>query len=87
MILDSLPVFLKKILTCFRKESENEQYHNTVKDLLLSNTVTQKDIKPHTAGQDAQYRNTVNPHVPLNATFFFEFYGGQIQVVINGIRS
>ena len=44
MILDSLPVFLKKILICFRKESENEQYRNTVKDLLLSNTVTQKDI-------------------------------------------
>ena len=88
MILDSLPVFFKKILTCFRQESENEQYRNTLKDLLLSNTVAQKDEKPHTAGQDdtviphikikiteiplekkAQYRNTVNPHVPLCCRF------------------
>ena len=85
MILDSLP-FFSKILTCFRQESEKEQYSNSVKDLVLSNTVRQKDEKPHTAGQDdtaiphikikikiteiplekkAQYRNTVNPHVPL----------------------
>ena len=64
MILDSLPVFFKKILTCFRKESENEQYHNTVKDLLLSNTVTQKDIKPHTAGQ----YDTAIPHIKIKIT-------------------
>ena len=64
MILDSLPVFLKKILTCFRQESENEQYRNTVKDLLLSNTVTQKDIKPHTAGQD----DTAIPHIKIKIT-------------------
>ena len=35
MILDSLPIFLKKILTCFRQESENEQYRNTVKYLIF----------------------------------------------------
>ena len=64
MILDSLPVFLKKTLTCFRQESENEQYRNTVKDLLLSNTVAQKDEKPHTAGQD----DTVIPHIKIKIT-------------------
>ena len=57
MILDSLPIFKKKILTCFRQESENEQYRNTVKYFLFPNTVSQKDKKPHTAGLD----NTVIP--------------------------
>ena len=33
-----------KILTCITQESANEQYCNTVKDLLLPNTITgQKD--------------------------------------------
>ena len=64
MILDSLPVFFKKILTCLRQESENEQYCNTVKDLLLSNTVTQKDEKPNTAGQD----DTAIPHIKIKIT-------------------
>ena len=54
MILDSLPVFFLKILT----------YGNTVKDLLLSNTVAQKDEKPHTAGQD----DTVKPHIKIKIT-------------------
>ena len=73
-----------QILTYIRKERPNEQYRNTVKDLLLPNIVSQKDEKPHTARLDdtaiphikiqiteiplekkAQYRNTVNPHVPL----------------------
>ena len=55
-----------------------------MKDFLLTNTVSQKDEKLHTAGLDdtaiphikiqiteiplekkAEYRNTVNPHVPL----------------------
>ena len=73
-----------QLLTYIRQERPNEQYRNTVKDLLLPNTVSQKDEKPHTAGLDdtaiphikikiteiplekkAQYRNTVNPHVPL----------------------
>ena len=30
------------VLTCIRQESANERYHNTVKDLLLPNTVSQK---------------------------------------------
>ena len=34
------------ILTYIRRERPNEQYRNTVKDLL--NTVSQKDKKPHT---------------------------------------
>ena len=70
-----------QILTYIRQERPNEQYSNTVKDLLLPNTVSQKDGKPHTAGlDDTQSRslkikitkiplekrlNTVNPHVPL----------------------
>ena len=72
-----------QIFTYFRQEGPNEQYCNTVKDLLLPNTVSQKDEKPHTEGLDdtaiphikiqiteiplerkAQYRNTVNPHIP-----------------------
>ena len=73
------------VLICFRQESANKWYRNTVKDLLLPNTVNQKDAKPYTAGLDdiaiphikiknteialekkkTQYRNTVNPHVPL----------------------
>ena len=56
--------FFKKILSCFRQESENEQYQNTVKDLLLSNTVTQKDEKPHTAEQD----DTAIPHIKIKTT-------------------
>ena len=31
-------------------EDRNKQYCNTVKDLLLPNTINQKDEKPHTAG-------------------------------------
>ena len=51
----------------------------TGKDLLLPNTINQKDEKPHTAiphfkiqiteiplEQKAQYRNTVIPHFPLH---------------------
>ena len=73
------------VLICFRQEGANKWYRNTVKDLLLPNTVNQKDAKPYTAGLDdiaiphikiknteialekkkTQYRNTVNPHVPL----------------------
>ena len=42
-----------KILTCIRQENANEQYCDTIKDLLLPNTITgQKDEKPHTAGLD-----------------------------------
>ena len=31
-------------------EDRNKQYRNTVKDLLVPNTINQKDEKPHTAG-------------------------------------
>ena len=33
------------VLTCIRQESANEWYRNTVKDLLLPNTVNQKGEK------------------------------------------
>ena len=64
MILDSVTFFFLKILTCFRQESKNEQYRNTVKDLVLSNTVTPKDEKPHTAGQD----DTAIPQIKIKIT-------------------
>ena len=63
-----------KISTCIIQESANEQYCDTVKDLLLPNTITSlRGKKPHTAGLDdtkimlekTQYRNTINPHDPL----------------------
>ena len=41
---------VSQILTYIRQERLNEQYLNTVKDLLLPNTVSQKDEKPHTEG-------------------------------------
>ena len=42
--LYSLPCFVfYSVLTCLRQESANERYRNTVKDLLLPNTVSQKD--------------------------------------------
>ena len=69
------------VLTRIRQESANKWYCNTVKDLLLPNTVKQKDEKPYTAGLDdtaiphikikiteiplENKLNTVNPHVPL----------------------
>ena len=49
-----------QILTYIRQERPNEQYRNTVKDLLLPNTVSQKDEKPHTAGLD----DTATPKLP-----------------------
>ena len=36
-------------MICIGQEGANEQYRNTAKDLLLLNTVSQKDEKPHTA--------------------------------------
>ena len=69
------------VLTRLRQGSANKWYRNTVKDLLLPNTVNQKDAKPYTAGLDdtaiphikikiteiplENKLNTVNPHVPL----------------------
>ena len=38
------------VLTRIRQESANKWYCSTVKDLLLPNTVEQKDEKPYTAG-------------------------------------
>ena len=77
-----------KILTYIRQERPNEQHCTGTAipwRIVLPNTVSQKDEKPHTARLDdtaiphikikiteiplekkAQYRNTVNPHVPLN---------------------
>ena len=52
------------VLTCFRQESEIEWYCNTVYDLLLPNTVNEKDGKPHTARLD----NTVIPHINIKIT-------------------
>ena len=53
-----------QILTYIRQERPNERYRNTVKDLLLPNTVTQKDEKPHTAGLD----DTAIPHIKIKIT-------------------
>ena len=47
------------VLLCvlFRKESANKRYRNTMNNLILPNTVSQNDEKPHTAElDDAQYR-------------------------------
>ena len=54
------------ILTYIRRERPNEQYRNTVKDLLLLNTVSQKDKKPHTGtlGLD----DTAIPHIKIQMT-------------------
>ena len=47
-----LCLVLHSALTCMRQENPNERYHNTVKDLLLPNTISQKDEKPHTTRLD-----------------------------------
>ena len=44
--------FLASVLTCIRQESANEWYCNTVKSLLLPNTVSQREEKQHTARLD-----------------------------------
>ena len=53
-----------QILTYIRQERLNERYRNTVKGLLLPNTVNQKDEKPHTAGLD----DTAIPHIKIKTT-------------------
>ena len=53
-----------KILTYVRQERPNERYRNTVKDLLLPNTVTQKNEKPHTARPN----DTAIPHIKIKIT-------------------
>ena len=52
------------VLTRIRQESANKWYCNTVKDLLLPNTVKQKDEKPYTAGLD----DTAIPHIKIKIT-------------------
>ena len=52
------------VLTRIRQESANKWYCNTVKDLLLPNTVNQKDEKPYTAGLD----DTEIPHIKIKIT-------------------
>ena len=46
-----------QILTCIRQEGASEWYLNTVKD--LTNAVSRKDEKLHTAGLD----DTAKPHI------------------------
>ena len=53
-----------QILTFIREERPNEQYRNTVKDLRLPNTVSQKDEKPHSAGLD----DTAIPYIKIKIT-------------------
>ena len=53
-----------QILTYIRQERPNEQYRNTVMDLLFPNTVSQKDEKPHTARLD----DTAIPHIKIKIT-------------------
>ena len=52
------------VLTRIRKGSANKWYRNTVKDLLLPNTVNQKDAKPYTAGLD----DIAIPHIEIKNT-------------------
>ena len=52
------------VLTCIRQESANKWYCNTIKDLLLPNTVNQKGAKPYTAGLD----DTTIPHIKIKNT-------------------
>ena len=53
-----------QILTYHRQERPNEQYRNTVNDLLLPNTVSHKDEKTHTAAMD----DTAIPPVIIQIT-------------------
>ena len=52
------PVWVCRVL-CFIFFA-NERYRNTVKDLLLPNTVSQKDEKPHTEASARSYRNNAH---------------------------
>ena len=48
----------------FRQESTNKWYCNTVKDLLLPNTTSKKDEKPHTTGQMIPQYLTLKSKLP-----------------------
>ena len=52
------------VLGCIRQESKNKWYRNTLKDLLLPNTVNQKDEKPYTAGLN----DTAIAHIKIKIT-------------------
>ena len=47
----------------------NEQYHNTMKDLLVPNVASQKDGKLAAHCRAKWYCNTVSPHVPLKMLY------------------
>ena len=51
-------------MTYIRQERPNERYRNTVKDLLLANTVSQKDQKLHTA----VLNDIAIPHIKIKIT-------------------
>ena len=51
-------------LTCVKQKSANERYRSNMKDILLPNTVSQKDEKPYTAGLD----DTLIPHIKNKIT-------------------
>ena len=51
-------------MTYIGQERPNEQYRNTVKDLLLLNTVSPKDERPHTVGLD----DTAIPPIKIKIT-------------------
>ena len=53
-----------QILTYIRQKRPNERYRNTRKDLLVPNSVSRKDEKPHTAGLD----DTAIPHIKIKIT-------------------
>ena len=55
---------LQVVLSCIRQESANKRYRSTMKDLLLPNSVSQSDEKPHTAGLD----DTAIPHIKIEIT-------------------
>ena len=55
---------LHVVLRCIRQESANKRYRSTMKDLLLPNSVSQSDEKPHTAGLD----DTAMPHIKIEIT-------------------
>ena len=60
-ILSQNLLFTYIVLTCMRQERAIERYLNTVKDILLPNTISQKDEKQHTAGLD----DTTIPHINI----------------------
>ena len=55
---------LHVVLSCIRQEGANKRYRSTMEDLLLPNSVSQSDEKPHTAGLD----DTAIPHIKIKIT-------------------